>query len=306
MIDNIKTETKRQLQPFLDANVVPDIILFENEGSDGFLFIEESTGHTRGTNDGKASADKINQELCGQIPTGKMNSYPQYAGYLKAEVNACSEAITAAGFSPDTTRYGLHSHGQYVQWKEGFVHGPEQHSQSALLDSSSGACTGTNSIPTEILAQNVTTMMTIMGFSAYPTPMESDAINALPNTTAAFQNIIDTLTQMQGYTETWGRHEDGPFIGQYKLQALGVEYATRYKADDNNAEVAFTESMFAAVKNFEVFLGLLWWEATYCYNDWMGGDATMYTRVTDDPKIMGQAPMEVVKTWGKQAVSSWL
>ena len=88
MIDNIKTETKRQLQPFLDAEIVPDIILLENEGSDGFLFMEESTGHTRGIDDGKASADKINRELCGQIPTGVMNSYPQYAGYLKAEINA--------------------------------------------------------------------------------------------------------------------------------------------------------------------------------------------------------------------------
>ena len=65
VIDNIKTETKRQLQPFLDANLVPDIILLENEGSDGFLFMEESTGHTRGIDDGNPSADKINRELCG-------------------------------------------------------------------------------------------------------------------------------------------------------------------------------------------------------------------------------------------------
>ena len=45
MVDAVQSETKRQLQPFLDAKIVPDIILFENEGSDGFLFTEESTGH---------------------------------------------------------------------------------------------------------------------------------------------------------------------------------------------------------------------------------------------------------------------
>lgn len=66
MVGNIKTEAKRQLQPFLDVNIVPDIILFENEGTDGFLFKEESTGHIRGTKDGKAPDSKVNDELCGK------------------------------------------------------------------------------------------------------------------------------------------------------------------------------------------------------------------------------------------------
>ena len=81
MVGAVQDEAKRQLQPFLDAKIVPDIILFENEGSDGFLFTEESTGHVRGTNDGKASPAKVDEEMCGKIPTGNMASYPQYAGY---------------------------------------------------------------------------------------------------------------------------------------------------------------------------------------------------------------------------------
>lgn len=110
MIGVVQDEAKRQLQPFLDAKIVPDIILFENEGSHGFLFTEESTGHIRGTNDGKTSAAKVDQELCGKISTGNMASYSQYAGYLKAEIIACNEAITALGFPIAIIRYGLHSH----------------------------------------------------------------------------------------------------------------------------------------------------------------------------------------------------
>ena len=305
MVDNIKTETKRQLQPFLDVSIVPDVILLENEGSDGFLFQEESTGHVRGSSDGKASADKVNQELCGQIPTGNMDSYPQYAGYLKAEINACTEAISAAGFPTDTTRYGLHSHAQYVQWKEAFVHGPDQHSQSDLVDSSHASCSGQSPIPADILAQNVTTMLTIMGFSAYPDPMTPTDINSASSQGATLDRLTATLKQMQGYSDAWGKHTDGPFAGQYKLQGLGVEYGTTYTYDQIAQEVALTELMFKTVKQFSAFLGLLWYEAWYCYGDWEGGNAALCHRITDDPNITGEAPTDTVKTWGAAAVSPW-
>ncbi|KAL8824969.1 MAG: hypothetical protein Q9191_004698 [Dirinaria sp. TL-2023a] len=305
MVDDIKNETKRQLQPFLDANIVPDVILLENEGSDGFLFMEESTGHTRGSDDGKASKEKLNQELCAQIPTGLMNSYPQYTGYLKAEINACNEAITAAGFSPETTRYGLHSHGQYVQWKEEFVHGPNQHSQSALVDSNKASCSGPSPIPADILAQNVTTMLTIMGFSAYPDPMTPTDINSASSQNATLNRLRATLTQMQGYSDTWGKHTSGPFAGQYKLQGLGVEYGTSFTYDQIPQEVALTEMMWKEVKQFPSFLGMLWYEAWYCFADWEGGKAALCHKITDNPKVTGEAPTDTLKTWGSGAVSPW-
>jgi len=305
MVDNIKSEAKRQLQPFLDVGIVPDIILLENEGTDGFLMIEESTGHYRGFNDGKESADKVNQELCGHIPTGKMNSYPQYSGYLKTEINACNEAISAAGFLTDTTRYGLHSHGQFVQWKEGFVHGPDQHSQSELLDSNQASCSGQNPIPADILAQNATNMLTIMGFSAYPDPMTPADIYSVSSQNDTLTRHVQSLTQMQGYSDAWGKHTDGPFAGQYKLQSMGVEYSTRYTFEQISQEVALTELMFKTVKQFPAFLGMLWYEAWYCYSDWQGGDAALCHRVTNDPNITGEAPTDTLKTWGAQAVSPW-
>lgn len=79
LINQIQIETKRQLQPFLIAKVLPDIYLLENECFDGFLITEASTGHIRSINDGKASPATINEEICGQIPTGNMASYPQLA-----------------------------------------------------------------------------------------------------------------------------------------------------------------------------------------------------------------------------------
>lgn len=308
MVDNIKTEAKRQLQPFLAVGIVPDVILFENEGTDGFLFTEESTGHDRGLDDGKVSKDKLNLELCGQIPTGKMDSYPQYAGYLKAEIDACNEAITAAGYSPKTTRYGLHSHAQYVQWKEGFVHGPDQHSQTDLQDSSHASCSGQSPIPSELLAQNVTTMLTIMGFSAYPEPITPTDINSVGSQNATLHRLRDTLMQMQGYADAAGKHTDGPFAGQYKLQGLGVEWATTYTYEQNAQQRVVTELMLETVKQFPVLLGLLWYEAWYCYSDWEGGNAALCHRLPDDPnnpKITGEAPTDTLRTWGKAAVSPW-
>jgi len=38
---------KAPMQPFLYAHLVPDIILFENEGASGFLTTEDTTGHFR-------------------------------------------------------------------------------------------------------------------------------------------------------------------------------------------------------------------------------------------------------------------
>ena len=300
MVGAVQDETKRQLQPFLDAKIVPDIILFENEGSDGFLFTEESTGHNRGSNDGKASASKVDEELCGKIPTGILNSYPQYAGYLKAEVNACNEAVTAAGFSTATIRYGLHSHDQYVQWKESIVHGPNQASQTELKDLSGATCSN-QVIPPNILSQNASEMLTIMGFSAYPNPATPADINSESSMADTLTHLTKTLTQLQGYAEAYGKNTDGPWAGQYKLQALGVEYATSYTYEQISQEQSLTEMMWKTVKPFSAFMGMLWYEPWYCHADWEGGHATLCHNL----KGNGEAPTNTLKTWGAAAISPW-
>ncbi|KAL8693143.1 MAG: hypothetical protein Q9218_001963 [Villophora microphyllina] len=312
MIEEVEKETSRQLQPFLDQKIVPDIILFENEGSNGFLFHEVATGHDRSQNDGKVSEDIVNQERCGQIPTGIMNSYPQWAGYNKAEVNACNKAIQAAGFSIDAVRYGLHSHGQYVQWKEGVVHGPDRPSQTKLTKLDGSPCEGPNPIPTDILAQDVAEILTIAGFSAYPDPMRPDDINSDASIELTFNRLNQTLTQLLGYAEEYGKYTDGPFAGQYKLQGLGVEYATQYhfEMDPSKNEIPQqqknTELMWSLVKEHfsATFIGMMWWEPWYCHNHWAGGDGTLCHLTVDGDKI-GEVPTNTLKTWGAAAVSPW-
>ncbi|KAI4185237.1 MAG: hypothetical protein L6R41_004241 [Letrouitia leprolyta] len=306
MVQEVQKETKRQLQPFLDADIVPDIILFENEGSDGFLFHEEVTGHDRGQSDSKVTPEILDQELCGQIPTGIMNSYPQMAGYLKAEVIACNEAIKAAGFPLNSIRYGLHSHGQYVQWKESVVHGPDRPSQTILKKKDGSTCDGPSPIPSDILAIDVAEVLTIAGFSAYGDPIRPDDINNAASLQSSLDRLNKTLTQIQGYSETYGRYADGPFKGQYKLQAFGVEYASRFKyPSEIPQQQQHTGMMFDLVKSFPSFLGMLWWEPWYCNNNWEGGEATLCHLSFGGGDVIGESPTDTLKTWGAAAVSPW-
>ena len=305
MLLAVQKETKRQLQPFLNAKIVPDIILLENEGTSGFLFTENSTGHVRGVGNSKTSASTTDKELCGQLPHGNLASYPLLAGFYKGEVQACNEAIKAAGFSTAAIRYGLHSHGQYVQWKEALVHGPTPRSQTTLKTPSGATCNFTGVIPADLLSQDVANTLTIMGFSAYPDPIAPVNVNSVQSQAATLSGLNDTLSQLQGYAETKGKWIDGPFKGQYQLQALGVEYATRFTQEQVPQQVAHTKMMWDLVKGYSVLLGIMWYEPWYCYGDWEGGNATMSLRLDGKKGVSAEKPRDTLKTWGKAAVSPW-
>lgn len=62
--------------------------------------------------------------------------------------------------------------------------------------------------------------------------------------------------------------------------------------------------MWKTVKSFPAFLGMLWYEAWYCYSNWEGGDAALCRRVPGNGTT-GVAPTDEVKTWGAAAVSPW-
>ena len=92
---------RRQLDPFLEAGVQPDIILLETEGSAGFLFTEPIDNgkktHDRGVNDGNVSKDQVTEERCGSIATGHIDAYPKLAGYYKQEMLSARSAIADSG-----------------------------------------------------------------------------------------------------------------------------------------------------------------------------------------------------------------
>lgn len=297
MVTEVQKETKRQLQPFLDAGIVPDIILLENEGTDGFLFKEESTNHTRGVD----KSPDLDKELCGQKPTGNIASFAQMAGYYKAEILAARDAIKASGLSGAATRFGLHSHGQYVDWKEGIMHGPDRKDENALLDSNGKPCAqGVESlVPAELREGKVDEMFTIAGFSAYPDPMTPTNIDDPASRDATFNRLRTTLGKLQEWGKQYGRYEDGPFKGQLKLQALGVEYATSFDSvKEVKQHVAETELMWKVVAGYEIMLGMLWWEPWYCRNYWEGGNATLCRH--DETQFW---PTDVMTAFGKGARS---
>ena len=97
-----------------------------------------------------------------------------------------------------------------------------------------------------------------MGFSAYSDPMTPIDINSASSQAATLDRLTATLKQMQGYSEAYGKYTSGLFAGQYKLQGLGVEYATSYTYDQVAQEQDLTALMWKTVKAFPNFLGMLW------------------------------------------------
>ena len=160
--------------------------------------------------------------------------------------------------STSAVRYGLHSHGQYVDWKEGCVHGPDARSQTNLTTSNSTICNFASVIPSFLLSANVSQLLTIMGFSAYPQPMTPTNINSTKSIERTFGRLNKTLKLLQDYAEAYGKLDTGPFAGQYKLQLLGVEYGTSYTYGQISQQRKHTKLMWDAVKGYDSFLGMQW------------------------------------------------
>ncbi|KAI9698738.1 MAG: hypothetical protein M1836_003848 [Candelina mexicana] len=308
MIDAIKKETKRQLQPFLDAKILPDMILFENEGSWGMLYID-ADGHNRGNQNNGSSVNQVNEELCGRRPTGTMASYPQLAGYYKAEMQACAEAITAAGLDITKVRYGLHSHGQYVDWKQAVIYSTDDPNvEKSNKDTNGNVCDFKGIIPDDLLNASAADKLDIMGFSAYPDPMTPTDIHSDASLLATFARLNTTIGLMTKVAERYGRWEDGPFKGQYKKQALGVEYAMNFGSGETDDQIKqksrHTQMMWDILKPHEFFLGMLYWEPWYCIGYWEGGDAALCSKtfVNGGSQV---TPVDTMRVWGARARSPW-
>lgn len=101
MLQAIDMEVRRQVGPFLQAGVQPDIILLENEGTSGFLFnvvLPDGAVYARGSGGlSQVPTSQVQQEICGHLPTGLINSYPQLAGYYKQEILSLTSAIQEVG-----------------------------------------------------------------------------------------------------------------------------------------------------------------------------------------------------------------
>lgn len=151
-----------------------------------------STGYIRGLGNAKTSASTTGKELCRQPPHGKLASNPLLAGYYKGKVQACNEGIIAAGSSNVTVRYGLYSHGQYIQRKEAIVHRTTPRSQTTPKTPSCTTCNFTSITPSDLLFQDVTDTLTIIGFSTYPKPITPTNINSTTSQATTLHCLNDT------------------------------------------------------------------------------------------------------------------
>lgn len=302
MLSAIDGEVRRQLSPFLQAGIQPDIILFETENSVGLLYnviLPNGEVYARGTGNNKnISAEQVRQERCGLIPTGSYSSYPQLAGYYKQEINSCNQALSDSGFDPSLTRYGLHSQLKYLDWRQRTVYNDTNPDLELTISSGHVNCSFEGVIPDHLLQQRAADMLDIMGFSSYPTPIGPVDIASNSSLNATFNQLRQVLSVMDGIAERYGKYTSGPFVGQYKKQGLAVEYASKFFYPDQMlAQQQHTQMYFQVLQSYPWVLGALWFEPTRAFSDWSQGAASLYHKWTSGTST-NAAPTPTLAYWG--------
>jgi len=143
-------------------------------------------------------------------------------------------------------------------------------------------------------------MLDIMGFSGYPDPMDPGD-NSLTSFQKTFNRLNTTISKMQPIVNRYGKYANGPFAGQWKKQAFVVEYATTFVSPRNDTDAANHARMFFnIIKPIDWFVGALWWEPTYCFNNWEHDSASLYHGTYSTGKSTA-LPVPELKVWGSFA-----
>ena len=204
--------------------------------------------------------------------------YPQLAGYYKQEILSISSAILEAGkgFNASGTRFGLHSHGQYVDFKQGIVYNTDP-TNELTANSNNIICNFTGVIPDDILNLRASDMLDVMAFSSYPNPVTPTNPSSYSSMQATFSRLRTTLGLMNEVALRYGKFSSGPYAGQYIKQGLAIEYASVFSYPSQVAyQQQHTQIFFHTIQAYPWFLGALWFEPTYVYNNWESGDASLY------------------------------
>ena len=361
MLQAIDVEVRRQITPFVQAGIQPDIVLLENEGTAGLLFsitLPNGQSYSRGAGGNPSvPAAQLYQETCGLLPSGYFSVYPQlagtsttftfnlyvqvkklltpgwkYAGYYKQEILSISSAlqqvmygifrlhhrlrlscsktcqsdylVLQAGFNASGTRFGLHSHGQYIDFKQSIVYSTDPLNEISV-SSNNITCDFTGVIPSDILTLRASEMLDIMAFSSYPNPITP----AFPFTTssmqATFAQLRTTLGLMNQVALRYGKFTSGPYTDQYIKQGLAIEYASAFSyPDEVEYQQQHTQLYFDTLKAYPWFLGALWFEPTYTYNNWEGGMGSLYHKWnSSNTEQTPEAPYAMLTTWASFAQS---
>ena len=191
---------------------------------------------------------------------------------------------------------------QYVDWKQGITFSEDVNNE---LTASVHHKTYhfKDVIPDYILSKRASDMLEIMGFSSYPEPMTPKEPSSVASMQESLSRNCKTLELMDKVVQRYGKHTSGPFRGQYKKQALAVEYGSAFDYPEHiQHQQQHTHMYLDLLKAYPWMLGALWYEPTYCYSNWAGGKASLYYRWTADGKSH-EAPTATMTTWGSYAHS---
>ena len=163
-------------------------------------------------------------------------------------------------------------------------------------------CNYTGVIPDYLLDLKASDLLNIMGFSCYP-PRPSDITDA-SSQLESFSQLSNTLSMMNQVALRYGTFSSGPYASQYVKQGFCVEYASQYHYPDETVyQQQHTELFFNITQAFPWWLGANWWEPTYVYNDWYGGEGSLYYGWSANGST-NEAPTPTLATWGSFARSS--
>ena len=313
MLDDIKAETIRLLDPFLQAGIQPDIIVASDETDGGIL------GHSwdsMGTRTLGGTTNYTLQSLAAtNVATGDNTVYPKFAGFMKEQINAAKgEVQSYFGNTATQTRYALHCKGGSTSWYYGrmFSNSPASESvatwngQSVTVTAVTGA-SQINSLP--VLAD----LVDVLGISYYfntPTASTQAAYSAAflnAGNNEAFPSFISDL-------ESWGlasnlssdgsTYASGIYQGEQAKKCLIMETDTgTYWSNDTGSGtisvaveqqfINYCFQQFALPANDNLLLGAMWWEGEY------GEFTTDHSFYPLNPGTYDHEASPVLATWGQ-------
>lgn len=287
-LDKIDVETRKMLRPYLQAGIAPDVIIVENEADSGLLF--QYLG-----DDGKMKIRDTKTDPNDHTAGGIYDNYPKYAGYFKREILSARDEIKKAGFDPAKTRFAFHSttnpYRNRSMWERTFENKTDADRINYDKD---GQPLGLNTaVPAAIRDVKLSDLIDIIGFSVYPPELKDDSPASIDDSLKQFR---EDLAYFNERIPKYGRYENGPFQGQFKKQALVVEFGHK--------DGAIVPPFFATMAPYDWMMGALWWEPTYGSNNWFGSQGSLYRRTVWDEKLKIWAalkPVPWLQTWGSYA-----
>lgn len=284
----IDSETRNMLRPYLQASIQPDVIVVENEADSGMLF--QYLG-----SDGKMKIRDTQTNPNDATASGHYQNFPKFASYFKREILSAKDEIKRQGFDPARTRFALHTTTNPFRARSTFdrIFRNKPDADRMNFDKNGKAIGLNTAVPAALRNIKLSSLVDIMGFSVYP-PEVTDSSEASLN--QSMSQLKGDLEYFDPFIKAFGRYTGGPFKGQWKKQALAVEFG------HNNG--AIVPKFFDTMAPYEWMMGGLWWEPAYGNNNWSGSQGSLYRRGTWNTQTniwQRLTPVPWLKTWGSYA-----